>query len=117
MKILYVENHSVFAKQVTAQFLSSHEVTIVPSLVEARLFLSKERVDLVLIDYDLDDGKGEELITEIHNQFPALATIGVSSHDEGNQRMLKAGANAVCSKMDFDNIGAIIAKTVARTMP
>jgi DNA-binding response OmpR family regulator len=116
MKILYVENHAVFAKQVTAQFLSTHEVTIVPSLLEARQFSSKEGVDLVLVDYDLDDGKGEELVLEIRNQFPSLAIIGVSSHDEGNQKMLKAGANAVCSKMDFENIGAIIARAVPPNM-
>jgi len=108
MKILYVENHSVFAKQVTSQFLFTHEVTIVPSLLEARQVLSKEKVDLVLVDYDLNDGKGEELIAEISKQFTDLVTIGVSSHDEGNQKMLKAGAKAICSKMNFDRIEAVI---------
>jgi hypothetical protein len=36
MKILYVENHAVFAANVTRQFLSQHTVTVVPSIAAAR---------------------------------------------------------------------------------
>jgi len=108
MKILYVENHAVFARQVTEQFLSKHEVTIVPSLSQARKILSEGTFDLALVDYDLDDGKGVEIIKEIRKKWPALGIIGVSSHEEGNQAMLKEGASAVCSKMNFDKIETII---------
>ncbi|MDB6021632.1 MAG: response regulator [Pedosphaera sp.] len=100
----------MFARQVTSQFLSAHEVTIVPSLAEARQIVLAGQCDLVLVDYDLDDGKGAELVKEIHTMFPALPMIGVSSHEEGNQIMLKAGARAICSKMQFDRIEAVIGK-------
>src|SRR5437870_5818094 len=36
VKILYLENHAVFAEQVTRQFLGAHRVTVVPSLAAAR---------------------------------------------------------------------------------
>jgi hypothetical protein len=36
MKILYVENHAVFANNVIRQFLSQHSVMVTPSLAEAR---------------------------------------------------------------------------------
>ena len=36
MRILYVENHLVFAANVTRQFLSQRGVTVVPSLGETR---------------------------------------------------------------------------------
>jgi DNA-binding NtrC family response regulator len=108
MKILYVENHLVFATQVASRFLSTHAETIVPSLSEARRILSVEKFGLVLVDYDLDDGKGAELVSEIQKLFPTLPTIGVSSHQEGNQAKLKEGTKAICAKMDMDRIETII---------
>ena len=56
MNILYLENHAVFAEQVTRQFLREHRVTVVPSLAAARSALASGSFDLVLSDYDLDDG-------------------------------------------------------------
>ena len=56
MKIHYLENHAIFALQATSQFLRSHGVTVVPSLAAGRQALASENFDLVLCDYDLDDG-------------------------------------------------------------
>ena len=112
MKILFVENHSVFAAQVIPLFLSGHDVTLVPSLAEARRTLSARAFDLLLVDYDLDDGKGEELVMEIRETGSGVPVIGVSSHAAGNQALLKAGANSVCSKMEFDKIQTVIQKLI-----
>ena len=65
MKILYVENHAVFAANVISQFLSEHSVTVAPSLAEARKALATGSFGLLLIDYDLDDGKGDKLLREL----------------------------------------------------
>jgi DNA-binding response OmpR family regulator len=108
MKILYVENHAVFAKQVTAQFLSPHEVMVVPSLALAREAFRGSNYHLFLVDYDLDDGKGDEFVREVRVAAPKLAIIGVSSHELGNQALLGAGANAICGKMEFDEIQEVI---------
>ena len=59
------ENHAVFADLVSRQFLSAHEVTFVPSLAEARRFLATGSFGAVLVDFDLDDGKGDELVREL----------------------------------------------------
>lgn len=109
MNILYLENHAVFAQQVTKQFLSAHEVTVVSSLTTARHAFECGRFDLVLSDYDLDDGKGDEFVRECRAANPELPIIAVSSHDEGNTALVKAGASAVCSKMEFQYIQQIIA--------
>jgi DNA-binding response OmpR family regulator len=108
MKILFVENHSIFAKQVIDCFLSSHEVTVVPSMATARTNLSKNHYDVLLMDYDLDDGKGEELVKELRRKNSNLRIIGVSSHERGNAALLDAGADAICSKMNFDHIQEIL---------
>ena len=108
MKILFVENHSIFAKQVISCFLSDHEVTVLPSLNAARVSLGKNHFDAILVDYDLDDGKGAELVRELREQGSRLRIIGVSSHDRGNAALLDAGADAICSKMNFDHIQEIL---------
>ena len=114
MRILYVENHSVFADNVTRQFLSRHVVTIVPSLRKARQMLSSDEFDLALIDYDLDDGKGDTLVREIRALGVSIAIVGVSSHDEGNAALREAGAGAICNKMQFDQIQGVIENTFAK---
>ena len=108
MNILYLENHAIFAAQVTREFLAAHRVTVVPSLAAARSSLASDTYDLVLSDYDLDDGKGDEFVRECHATHPRLPIIAVSSHEEGNAALVAAGASAVCSKMQFDRIQQVI---------
>ena len=108
MKILFVENHSIFAKQVIDCFLSVHETTVVPSIAAARINLSKNHYNVLLVDYDLDDGKGEELVRELRKRNSKIRIIGVSSHERGNTALLDAGADAICSKMNFDHIQEIL---------
>lgn len=106
MRILYVENHAVFAQNVIREFLSTHTVVVAPTIAAAEDALRNSTFDLLLVDYDLDDGKGDTLIKRLgpHN----MKIIGVSSHDHGNSSLLRAGAADVCSKMMFNEIQKVI---------
>ena len=108
VNILFLENHAVFAKQVTGLFLSDHCVTVVPSVSAARDAFKSGRFALVLADYDLDDGKGDEFVRECRNNHSEIPIIAVSSRDEGNTALLAAGASAVCPKMQFHRISDVI---------
>ncbi len=108
VKILYLENYAVFAQQVVRQFLSNHQVTVVPSLAAARAALLSNSFDLILSDFDLDDGKGAVFVRECRASHSHVPVIAVSSHEEGNAALVQAGACAVCSKMQFDRIGSVI---------
>ena len=105
MKILFVENHGVFAELVTQQFLPAHAVTIVPSLAAAQ---SSVDFDAILVDYDLDDGKGDELVAWLREKNFSGRIIGVSSHAEGNEALLRAGADAICPKLEFSKISSLL---------
>ena len=61
-----------------------------------------------LIDFDLDDGKGDDLVRWIRHSGNRSTIIGVSSHEEGNRALLNAGASGVCNKMHFDDIQTVI---------
>jgi DNA-binding response OmpR family regulator len=113
MKILYVENHDIFAFQVIPLFLSAHAVIRVRSLAEAREHFYAGGFDILLVDYDLDDGKGTELVRTVRLKNVSYPIIGVSAHAKGNQALLNAGANAVCGKMEFDTIGQVIEQVMS----
>ena len=107
--ILYVENHERFAAVAVKTFLTEHAVTVVPSLVAARQALAQGRFALVLLDQDLDDGKGAELAAELTARPQRPFILAASSHRAGNEALLKAGADGVCSKLEFQGIAAAIA--------
>ncbi len=63
MNILFVENHQVFAEVVIKQFFVQHHVNVVPTIRKAWEEITQNNYDVVLVDFDLDDGKGVELVT------------------------------------------------------
>ena len=108
MKILFVENHEAFLKIVIKQFLSEHEIKIAPNMSDAWNLFCAERFDIILMDYDLDDGKGSVLVERIRKTDPDIKIIAVSSHDDGNNALIKAGADLICSKVEFEKIDVVI---------
>ncbi|HEX8834688.1 MAG TPA: response regulator [Abditibacteriaceae bacterium] len=114
MPILFVENHARFARIVAETFLSAHNVTVVPSIVAANTALSQATFDIALVDFDLDDGKGDELVATLIKKKDRPTIIAISSHEPGNQALLAAGADGVCSKLDFKNIVTIMSAARAK---
>src|SRR5262249_4104079 len=112
MRLLWVENHAVFARIAGRQFLSAHEVTVVPSIAEVTHALAEQAYDTILLDYDLDDGKGNALFRMLRQRSGGPAIIATSAHEGGNEALLKAGADAACPKVRFAEIDAILARAV-----
>lgn len=109
MKILMVENHRIFAETVIGQFLSAHEVTCVSSVREAFYCLSTSLYEVVLVDFDLDDGeKGTELVQWMKMERRRELIIAMSARAEGNEALVKAGAQASCHKGRFNEIESVI---------
>ncbi len=109
--MLFVENHAVFADTVRPAFLAEFDVVTVQGLASARGLLG-EAWDAVLVDYDLDGGRGDELARELRHQRYDGAVIATSAHEAGNAALMLAGADAVCQKADFEGIGHVIRRWV-----
>lgn len=109
MNVLFVENHARFARIAVRTFFTSHVVTIVPSLAAARRALAAQPFELVLLDYDLDDGKGDALLRELRGQSNRPWVIAASAHEAGNEALRLAGADAVCAKAEFPRLESILA--------
>ena len=107
LRILFIENHEVFSSVVKDKFLAAHNVRVVSTLRDARLELAAEQFDLILLDDDLDDGRGEELIAELAPTDRPMI-IGVSAYDDLNADLIRAGADAACGKLRFSQIDSLI---------
>jgi DNA-binding response OmpR family regulator len=109
VRILYVEDQRTFAEVVAAQFLASHLVVFAETIAAARAALAGEPMfDAVLVDYDLPDGKGTEVIRHLRGScFPGVL-IGVSAKEDGNAELRASGAHAVRRKAQLQGIGSLL---------
>jgi DNA-binding response OmpR family regulator len=105
VRVLMVEDHWIFAQTVTKQFLTAHEVTVAKTLSEGRALIAGG-FDVVLVDYDLPDGKGDALVRELVAQRFAGRIIAISAHDLGNEALLSAGAHVSCPKARLHEIAS-----------
>jgi DNA-binding response OmpR family regulator len=115
MRLLWVENHAVFARLAGRQYLPGHAVTVVATVAAAKQALAAAVFDAVLLDHDLDDGKGTDLIAVIRQLPTRPAVVAVSSHDAGNEALLQAGADVVCGKLRFAEIEAALGRACGST--
>lgn len=113
-KLLLVENHPVFAETVTREFLSGYDVFCVATICEATSLLGRASFSAVLVDYDLDDGKGVELVEAAKNLLVPPIIVAISAHDAGNEALMKAGADAICKKVRFQAIGELLDNLLKR---
>lgn len=94
MHILLIENHVVVAAA---------------SVAEAKKRLSEHgSFGVFLVDYDLDDGKGAEVVRFIREQEFDGVVIGTSARERGNAALVEAGVDGVCPKASFRNIEQVI---------
>lgn len=117
MHILFVENHGLFAQTVVEQFLQGHSVVVIASVLDALDAFRRSQFEVVLIDYDLDDGKGDVFVKRVRAVGSNVPIVAISAHDDGNATLLAAGADRVCRKGDFGNILKLLIEVVRLPNP
>jgi DNA-binding response OmpR family regulator len=108
MRILYVENHAELARTVVEAFLVQHEVWIVPSVADAIAAAGSGLFDVALVDFDLDDGKGDGFVRWLRAMTIPLPVVAVSAHDRGNEALVRAGANTTCKKLELSRLPQVL---------
>jgi DNA-binding NarL/FixJ family response regulator len=100
-RVLLVDDHSAFRQPLAFMLGRVHDITVVGqagSLAEARTLL--EGVDVAVVDLDLGDGNGMDLIPELRAANPegqVLVLTASASRDE-LARAVDAGAAGVMHK-------------------
>jgi two-component system OmpR family response regulator len=107
-RLLYVETRARFAQVVCREYLAGADVTVVASLTDAERAATGRAFDAILADYDLKDGNGTELVRRLREKGVKVPIIAVSAHEFGNQAMLRAGADAICEKMNLERVQTVL---------
>lgn len=105
IRILLVDDHASFRGAFALVFESEPDMTVVAeagSVAEARRFLAGEHpdVDVAVLDFDLPDGSGEELIGDLRDRNPHAEALLLSGVADETQFALavEAGASGVLHK-------------------
>lgn len=112
MKLLFVDNHADFTATVIECFLRDDEVVVVPTIAAAKERFQASQFDVVFVDYDLDDGKGDELVRWLRARDANAKIIAVSAREIGNEALVAAGANTQCPKPSFARIHTVLKELV-----
>jgi DNA-binding NarL/FixJ family response regulator len=101
IRVLLVDDHASFRQPLAFMIGREPDMTVVAqagSLAEARLLLSN--VDVAVVDLDLPDGSGVDLIRELRSVNPngMVMVLTASAQRLIHARSVEAGASAVLQK-------------------
>ena len=101
--VLVVEDSEflgAFLLELVASFPAVGFSRLVATLEQARHSLGRFTPDLVLLDLNLPDGPGLDLLRELKNDFPSTVVVALTSDLKPEERAacLSAGASAVLDK-------------------
>lgn len=107
IRVLLIDDHAAFREPLSFMFNREPEFEVVGqagSLAEARNMLELG-VDVAVIDLDLPDGDGAQLIGELHQANPqAMALVLTANAERGRHaQVVEAGAAGVLHKSVYIN--------------
>ena len=102
IRVLFVEDHQLLADALSAMLSREPDIEVIGiagTVAEAKL-MSRERLDVVLMDYRLPDGTGAEATRAIKARWPAARVVMVTAltDDETVLESIQAGADGYLTK-------------------
>jgi DNA-binding NarL/FixJ family response regulator len=102
-KILLVDDHPVVREMLSLRIAQEQDLVVCGAegdMAHALAAVERHRPDLAVLDINLPDGHGLELIKEIHARDPKIRLLVFSMHDENlyGERVLRAGAQGYLMK-------------------
>ncbi len=101
-RVLLVEDHAVFRQLFASAFDHEHDLQVVAqasTLTEGRALLD-EKVDVAVVDLNLPDGDGTDLVAQLreHNPHGAVLVLTASVDPAVYARAVEAGASGIVHK-------------------
>jgi DNA-binding NarL/FixJ family response regulator len=98
IRCLIVEDHQMVAEALAHALVDESDISVIgirASGGEAREFLRRESVDVVLMDYHLPDADGVQVARQVLRDHPATHVVMVTA--AGDRKVLSAALSAGCS--------------------
>lgn len=110
MRLLLVDDHTLFRdglKTLLSSIDTYNEVLEVASGQEALDLLEKDDdIDVLLLDYELGDMSGLEVLTRVKSESPEIPVIMLSAHEDAGliQDLLSKGASGFITKTSSTDV-------------
>jgi len=117
LQVMIVEDHPLFSKGLASLIMSRREYNVVgeaSSLSEARAIAEREKPALAIVDINLGNESGMDLIPWLKSQDPDIVILVLSMYDERyySERILRLGARGYIMKDEAGNKVLDAIKTV-----
>jgi CheY-like chemotaxis protein len=109
-RILHVEDDTDLRLVIAEQCRHLADFVGVATLSEARQRLNAGGLDLVLLDFNLPDGNGLELIDEVHRLSPGLPIVVLSSTELSTEQLSRVEAALAKSRTDAQDFLNVLAR-------
>ena len=98
MKILIIDDETLMCTYISDLLvLEGHATITAYSVDEAKKVIERETFDIALVDFQMLDGEGTEIVRRIRKRRPVSKVIGMSGTDR-NSKFLEAGADSFIMK-------------------
>lgn len=110
MKLLLVDDHALLRDGLSTVIAAMDEISEVVQQANGQdaiaYALATDDLDIILLDYQLDDIDGLEVLARIKEQRPELPIVMLSAHEEANliHRALQAHASGFITKTSTSDV-------------
>jgi CheY-like chemotaxis protein len=108
MKILYCEDSEEFRKMTIENYLTDHQVTVVSDGREGIEVFDAMSFDLVLLDYEMREVHGPEVVRHIRKRDRKIPVVAVSMSDLLNEKLLALGATLAVPKRHIEDLFTLL---------
>ena len=117
VRVLIVDDHPIFSKGLSSLICSQPLYTVIGEAKnhrEAMEIAEKQAPELAIVDLNLGNEDGLDVIKDIHVLYPKITILVLSMHDERYyaERAIKAGASGYIMKEEAGNSVLNAIKTV-----
>jgi DNA-binding NarL/FixJ family response regulator len=108
VKVMIIEDHPLFSKGLSSLIASREGYAVVGEAqdsTEALKLAAEKEPDLAILDLNLGDEDGLDLLKEMRRRFPRIVVLVLSMHDERYyaDRVIKAGGRGYIMKTEAGN--------------
>jgi two-component system, NarL family, nitrate/nitrite response regulator NarL len=103
VKVFIIDDHPMVVAGLNSLLSQLENIEVagaVSNAFDAMPFLKKNKIDIILLDINLPDISGIDLCKKIHNEFPHIKILGMSTFSERSyiSRMIENGASGYLIK-------------------
>ncbi|MDF1726474.1 MAG: PAS domain S-box protein [Sulfitobacter sp.] len=113
VSVMHIEDDVDFAEVLSNGLKEVAEITHVSTVANARAQLSRERPEVIVVDWSLPDGDARDLIEEVFQSYPEVRVIGLSA-DADMHVDNRLYANLLKSRAELDTIASCVCGTMRR---